>query len=156
MFIYIIYLYWFAGGVKAVRIPKEKGTGKSKGFAYVEFKNRISHGVSSGLHIDQSYCCFVQILLVVKSILIVFSQQKFTLQLIPISFLKGQSIHIFLVFSHSEFEKPAFYLISGIVRHKNISFVSNVKKVEYRNKSQQEETHWHPWRKYESSASVLF
>lgn len=75
---YIIYLYWFAGGVKAVRIPKEKGTGKSKGFAYVEFKNRISHGVSSDLHIDQSYCCFVQILLVVKSILIVFSQQKFT------------------------------------------------------------------------------
>lgn len=131
MFIYIIYLYWFAGGVKAVRIPKEKGTGKSKGFAYVEFKNRISHGVSSDLHIDQSYCCFVQILLVVKSILIVFSQQKFTLQLIPIRFLERQSIHIFFVFSHSEFEKPAFYLISGIVRHKNISFVSNVKKVEY-------------------------
>lgn len=51
--------------------------------------------------------------------------------MIPISFLKRQSIHIFLVFSDSEFEKPAFYLISGIVRHKNISFVSNVKEVEY-------------------------
>lgn len=38
------------GGVKAVRIPKEKGTGKSKGFAYVEFKNRISHGIALRLH----------------------------------------------------------------------------------------------------------
>lgn len=52
MFIYIIYLYWFVGGVKVVRILKEKGIGKSKGFVYVEFKNRISYGVSFGLYID--------------------------------------------------------------------------------------------------------
>lgn len=38
------------GGVKAIRIPKEKGTGKSKGFAYVELKDRISHGIALRLH----------------------------------------------------------------------------------------------------------
>lgn len=37
----------FVGGVKAIRIPKGKGTGMSKGFAYVELKDRISHGVSA-------------------------------------------------------------------------------------------------------------
>nr|XP_022315227.1 uncharacterized RNA-binding protein C365.04c-like isoform X2 [Crassostrea virginica] len=38
------------GGVKAIRIPKEKGTGNCKGFAYVEFKDRISHGIALRLH----------------------------------------------------------------------------------------------------------
>ena len=34
------------GGVKKVRIPLEKGSEKSRGFAYIEFKDRISHNVS--------------------------------------------------------------------------------------------------------------
>ncbi|XP_048730135.2 uncharacterized protein LOC125647495 [Ostrea edulis] len=38
------------GGVKAIRIPKGKGTGMSKGFAYVELKDRISHGIALRLH----------------------------------------------------------------------------------------------------------
>lgn len=38
------------GGVKAVRIPKEKGTEKGKGFAYVEFNSHISHRIALRLH----------------------------------------------------------------------------------------------------------
>ncbi|KAJ8307384.1 hypothetical protein KUTeg_015468 [Tegillarca granosa] len=38
------------GGVKTIRIPKEKGTDKSRGFAYIEFKDRISHGIALRLH----------------------------------------------------------------------------------------------------------
>lgn len=38
------------GGVKAVRIPKEKGTEKSKGFAYIEFNSTISHRIALRLH----------------------------------------------------------------------------------------------------------
>lgn len=38
------------GGVKSVRIPKEKGSGKGRGFAYMEFKDRISHGIALRLH----------------------------------------------------------------------------------------------------------
>ena len=37
------------GGVKAVRIPKEKGTEKGKGFAYIEFNSHISHRVSNNI-----------------------------------------------------------------------------------------------------------
>ncbi|KAK7092344.1 uncharacterized protein [Littorina saxatilis] len=37
------------GGVKSIRIPKDK-SGKGKGFAYVEFKDRISHGIALRLH----------------------------------------------------------------------------------------------------------
>lgn len=35
------------------------------------------------------------------------------------------------MFFYLEFEKFVFYFIFGIVRYKNISFVLNVKKVEY-------------------------
>lgn len=35
------------------------------------------------------------------------------------------------MFLYLEFEKFDFYFIFGIVRYKNISFVLNVKKVEY-------------------------
>ncbi|OWF39068.1 uncharacterized RNA-binding protein C365.04c-like [Mizuhopecten yessoensis] len=38
------------GGVKMIRIPKEKGTDKARGFAYIEFKDRISHGIALRLH----------------------------------------------------------------------------------------------------------
>lgn len=38
-----------AGGVKSVRIPKNK-EGLGKGFAYIEFKDRISHGIALRLH----------------------------------------------------------------------------------------------------------
>lgn len=38
------------GGVKAVRIPKEKGTEKSKGFACIEFNSHISHRIALRLH----------------------------------------------------------------------------------------------------------
>lgn len=41
------------GGVKSERIPKDKN-GQGKGFAYIEFKDRISHGVSSLCHC--SFC----------------------------------------------------------------------------------------------------
>ena len=41
-----LWLVALAGGVKSIRIPKDK-TGKGKGFAYIEFKDRISHGVST-------------------------------------------------------------------------------------------------------------
>ena len=44
---------FLAGGVKAVRIPKEKGTEKGKGFAYVEFNSHISHRVSDT---DELHC----------------------------------------------------------------------------------------------------
>ncbi|KAL8604272.1 hypothetical protein ACOMHN_023642 [Nucella lapillus] len=37
------------GGVKSIRIPKDK-SGTPKGFAYVEFKDRISHGIALRLH----------------------------------------------------------------------------------------------------------
>ncbi|XP_076456297.1 uncharacterized protein LOC143290595 [Babylonia areolata] len=37
------------GGVKSVRIPKDK-SGTPKGFAYIEFKDRISHGIALRLH----------------------------------------------------------------------------------------------------------
>ena len=37
---------YIPGGVKAVRIPKEKGSERAKGFAYVEFNSTISHRVS--------------------------------------------------------------------------------------------------------------
>ncbi|XP_041371847.1 uncharacterized RNA-binding protein C365.04c-like [Gigantopelta aegis] len=39
-----------ARGVKSIRIPKEKGTDKGRGFAYMEFKDRISHGIALRLH----------------------------------------------------------------------------------------------------------
>lgn len=35
------------------------------------------------------------------------------------------------MFFYLEFEKFVFYFIFGIVRYKNISFMLNVKKVEY-------------------------
>ncbi|CAG5114868.1 unnamed protein product [Candidula unifasciata] len=38
------------GGIKSVRIPKEKGTDKGRGFAYMEFDGRISHGIALRLH----------------------------------------------------------------------------------------------------------
>ncbi|XP_071103854.1 uncharacterized protein [Haliotis cracherodii] len=38
------------GGVKSTRIPKEKGTEKGRGYAYMEFKDRISHGIALRLH----------------------------------------------------------------------------------------------------------
>lgn len=38
-----------AGGVKSVRIPKDRA-GNGKGFAYIEFKDRISHGIALRLH----------------------------------------------------------------------------------------------------------
>ncbi|XP_069121465.1 uncharacterized protein [Argopecten irradians] len=38
------------GGVKLIRIPKEKGTDRARGFAYIEFKDRISHGIALRLH----------------------------------------------------------------------------------------------------------
>lgn len=38
------------GGVKTVRLPKEKGTEKAKGFAYIEFNSHISHRIALRLH----------------------------------------------------------------------------------------------------------
>ncbi|KAK3607787.1 hypothetical protein CHS0354_031286 [Potamilus streckersoni] len=38
------------GGVKAVRIPKEKGTDRGKGFAYLELSSQISHRIALRLH----------------------------------------------------------------------------------------------------------
>ncbi|XP_063424897.1 uncharacterized protein LOC134708357 [Mytilus trossulus] len=38
------------GGVKKVRIPQEKAKQRSRGFAYIEFKDRISHGIALRLH----------------------------------------------------------------------------------------------------------
>ncbi|CAE1311379.1 NOP6 [Acanthosepion pharaonis] len=38
------------GGVKKIRIPKEKGTDRGRGFAYIEFKDRISHKIGLRLH----------------------------------------------------------------------------------------------------------
>ncbi|XP_014785255.1 uncharacterized protein LOC106879991 [Octopus bimaculoides] len=38
------------GGVKKVRIPTERGTNKPRGFAYIEFKDRISHKIGLRLH----------------------------------------------------------------------------------------------------------
>uniref|UniRef100_A0A0B6Z6H9 RRM domain-containing protein n=2 Tax=Arion vulgaris TaxID=1028688 RepID=A0A0B6Z6H9_9EUPU len=38
------------GGIKSIRIPKEKHTDKGRGFAYMEFESRISHGIALRLH----------------------------------------------------------------------------------------------------------
>ncbi|GAB1609399.1 nuclear localization sequence-binding protein-like [Argonauta hians] len=38
------------GGVKKVRIPTERGTNKPRGFAYIEFKDRISHKIGLRMH----------------------------------------------------------------------------------------------------------
>jgi len=38
------------GGIKAIRIPKERGKDVGKGFAYMEFDGRISHGIALRLH----------------------------------------------------------------------------------------------------------
>ncbi|KAK3106168.1 hypothetical protein FSP39_014159 [Pinctada imbricata] len=38
------------GGVKKIRIPKKKGEEKTRGFAYIEFKDRISHNIALRLH----------------------------------------------------------------------------------------------------------
>ncbi|WAR06083.1 YGR4-like protein [Mya arenaria] len=38
------------GGVKSVKIPKQKGTETGKGCAYVEFRNTISHRLGVRLH----------------------------------------------------------------------------------------------------------
>ena len=51
------------GGVKKVRIPLEKGSEKSRGFAYIEFKDRISHNVScKANHITNRYYIILIIL----------------------------------------------------------------------------------------------
>ena len=38
------------GGVKKIRIPQDKAKQCSRGFAYIEFKDRISHGIALRLH----------------------------------------------------------------------------------------------------------
>ncbi|GFS13353.1 eukaryotic translation initiation factor 4H [Elysia marginata] len=38
------------GGIKSIRIPREKETDKGRGFAYMEFDGRISHGIALRLH----------------------------------------------------------------------------------------------------------
>ncbi|RUS74648.1 hypothetical protein EGW08_017581 [Elysia chlorotica] len=38
------------GGIKSIRIPREKTTDKGRGFAYMEFDGRISHGIALRLH----------------------------------------------------------------------------------------------------------
>ncbi|KAH9512744.1 RNA-binding protein 34 [Bulinus truncatus] len=38
------------GGIKSIRIPREKVTDKGRGFAYMEFDGRISHGIALRLH----------------------------------------------------------------------------------------------------------
>ncbi|CAL1532993.1 unnamed protein product [Lymnaea stagnalis] len=38
------------GGIKSIRIPRDKGTEKGRGFAYMEFDGRISHGIALRLH----------------------------------------------------------------------------------------------------------
>ncbi|KAK3795745.1 hypothetical protein RRG08_008369, partial [Elysia crispata] len=38
------------GGIKSIRIPREKATDKGRGFAYMEFDGRISHGIALRLH----------------------------------------------------------------------------------------------------------
>lgn len=38
------------GGVKNIRIPQDKAKQCSRGFAYIEFKDRISHGIALRLH----------------------------------------------------------------------------------------------------------
>ncbi|KAI8772410.1 NOP6 [Biomphalaria glabrata] len=38
------------GGIKNIRIPRDKVTDKGRGFAYMEFDGRISHGIALRLH----------------------------------------------------------------------------------------------------------
>lgn len=38
------------GGIKSIRIPRDKGTENGRGFAYMEFDGRISHGIALRLH----------------------------------------------------------------------------------------------------------
>ncbi|XP_005112957.1 uncharacterized RNA-binding protein C365.04c [Aplysia californica] len=38
------------GGIKSIRIPKERGSDRGRGFAYMEFDGRISHGIALRLH----------------------------------------------------------------------------------------------------------
>ncbi|GFO00485.1 RNA-binding protein 34 [Plakobranchus ocellatus] len=38
------------GGIKSIRIPRDKATDQGRGFAYMEFDGRISHGIALRLH----------------------------------------------------------------------------------------------------------